>query len=307
MRRTALAFLASAVLVLLGVTMLRGSVAPGDDDPTASVANGAPRGLLALALMLEDRAVAHEVRSSFDGAEPAEGALVVVPPPERSAWSDDDARALLAWVERGARALVLCDEDGARNERLSALLTAVGATCERIDVAIGDVALTDARGTAPGFSRHLVVRGTGRVRPKGPSPVVPAWRVGNDDVVVKRQLGDGMVTVLGSATVIANDGLAEGDNAAFLLDELRRAPTSRVIIDERHHHNRRQGLWAAAFGRGLGPLTGALALLLLVPLSLLGLAPRVGDPPTVDDEREGAPAAAAQARALAALLSRAGR
>lgn len=307
MRRTALAFLASAVLVLLGVTALRGSVQQENDDPTASVHNGAPRGLLALALLLEARGLPHQVLRSFDDPAPAEGALVVVPPPERSTWTDQEVRALLSFVDRGGRALVLCDEDASRNQRLAPLLDAVGVGCERAELALGDVALTDARGTAPGFARALVVRGTGRLRMKGPTPVVPAWRVANDDVVVKRQLGDGLVTVLGSATVLANDGLAAGDNAAFLLDEVGRAARPRVIVDERHHHLRRQGLWAAAFTRGLGPLTGALALALLVPLSLLALSPRVGDSPSADDEREGAPAAAAQARSLAALLARAGR
>lgn len=307
MKRTGLALVVSALLLLVGVTALRGTVTDEHDDPMASVSNGAPRGLLAIALLLEQHARPLAVRRSFADPEPTDGALWLVPPPERSSWTDDEARALLAWVERGGRAVVLCDEDAARRDRLRPLLEAIGVSCDRIDVAIGDVALTEARGTAPGFARRLVVRGTGRVRPRGPTPVVPAWRVGNDDVVIKRQVGQGHVTVLGSATVLANDGLVEGDNAIFLLDEVRRAPVPRLVVDERHHHLRVEGVWANAFARGSGPMTGALALALLVPLSLLALAPRPGDAPLADDGRAGAPAAAAQVHALAALLARAGR
>mgnify|MGYP001609786145 FL=1 len=307
MRRTALAILASVLLILLGVTLLKGSVALENDDPTASVANGAPRGLLALSLLFAARDAPVSVLRSFNDPAPADGTLLVVPPPERSSWTEQEAVALLAWVDRGGRALVLCDEDDARNRRLGALLEAVGVSCERVDVAIGDVALTSAQGTMAGFARELAVRGAGRVRPKGPTPVVPAWRVGNDDVVIKRQLGAGLVTVVGSATVLTNDGLATADNAVFALDEQRRAPAAVVVFDERHHHLRHQGAWAAALTRGLGPLTALLALLLLVPLSLLGLAPRPGDAPRGEDDDDGAPAAAAQARALAALLARAGR
>ncbi|MCC7074114.1 MAG: DUF4350 domain-containing protein [Deltaproteobacteria bacterium] len=307
MKRTALGFLVSALLVLVGITALRGTVSAENDDPIASVHNGAPRGLLAIAVLLEQHEVPLTVRRTFEDPEPIDGALWVVPPPERTSWTEQDARALLAWVEGGGRALVLCDEDAARRERLRPLLDAVGVVCDRVDVAIGDVAFTDARGTMPGFARGLVVRGSGRVRAKGPTSVVPAWRVGNDEVVVKRQVGDGMVTVLGSATVLANDGLALGENAAFLLDELARSAASHLVVDERHHRMRVHGVWANAFARGAGPRTGALALLLLVPLSLLALSPRPGDAPPADDEGAGAPAAAAQARALAALLARAGR
>lgn len=306
MKRTGAALALSGLLILVGVLLLKGSFAQENDDPTASVDNGAPRGLLAVALLFSDDGAVLARRSFADPAPPP-GALVVVPPPERSAWTEEEARELLAFVDRGGRALVLCDEDGARNERLRALLEGVGTLCERVDVAIGDVAETRASGTAPGFGRELYVRGSGRARPKGPVPVVPAWRVGNDDVVLKRQIGDGTVTVIGSATLLANDGLAEADNAAFALDERTRAPAGQVVFDERHHRLRGEGVWSAAFGRGLGPLTALLALFLLVPLSLLSLAPRPGDPPDAALGGQGAPAAAAQARALAALLARAGR
>lgn len=306
MRPVGPAVLASALLILVGVMVLKGSVAQDNDDPTASVMNGAPRGLLALSLLFAARGAPVQVLRSFEDPAPLDGALVVLPPPERSSWTDQEVGALLAWVGRGGRALVLCDEDEARNRRLGALLEAVGATCERVDVAIGDVALSRAQGTTPAFTRELSVRGAGRARPKGAAPVLPAWRVGNEDVVIKRQLGDGAVTVVGSATVLANDGLASAGNAAFALDEQALAPVSTVVFDERHHRTRNEGVWAAAFTRGSGPLTGLLALLLLVPLSLLSLAPRPGDAPS-DDDDGGAPAAAAQAAALAALLARAGR
>lgn len=307
MRRTGWALALSAALIFVGVLLLKGSLVQENDDPTASVVNGTPRGLLALAVLIADEQRPVTVRRSFADPPPPQGALVVVPPPERSTWSSQDANELLAHVDRGGRVLVLCDEDDGRNQRLRALLEAIGVLCQRADVAIGDVAETRALGTAPGFARELLVRGEGRVRAKGAVPTVPAWRAGNDDVVHKRQIGGGAVTVVGSATVLANDGLAQAANAAFALDEVARAPLAPVVFDERHHHFRDQGVWVEALGRGLGPITALLAALLLLPLSLLGLAPRPGDAPRGDGDATGAPAATAQARALAALLARAGR
>ncbi|HEY4221825.1 MAG TPA: hypothetical protein VGO62_10785, partial [Myxococcota bacterium] len=61
--------------------------------------------------------------------------------------------------------------------------------------------------------------------------------------------------------------------------------------------------FAAAAVHGTGPITALIATVLLLVLSLLSLAPRPGDPPRSDDDLvSGAPAAEAQARALASLL-----
>lgn len=292
----------AVVIIIVGGALLKGFADQGTSDPTSSVLNGAPRGLLGLHLLLRSSpALVIDVITRFD-EDPAiaVGDVVLVAPPERSAWTGAEVKALVADVERGAHLVVACDDEDARNGRLKALLIAAGVECYRADVAIGDESVTLAVGALHGDA--LYVRGTGRVRPKGTAPAFSAWSAGPDAVVVKRSLGAGSITVLGSATVIANDGLAEAANAAFALRELKR---HRVLVDERHHRSRSRAAVLMAAAKGAGPITGLFALVTLVPLSLLALVPRPGDPPRADEVAHGAPAAEAAARALAALLTHA--
>lgn len=310
----ALAVLA-VVVIIVGGALLKGCGDQGSSDPTASVHNGAPRGLLALQLLLASGASGTsppriDVVSGFDDPPHIEpGDAVLVTPPERSAWLRAEADALLEAAQRGAHVVIACDDEELRNARLQPLLEAVGVECFRADVVLGDESVTRASGALYGASRDepLFVRGTGRVRAHGDAPAFAAWTAGADAVVVKRAglagvsggKHGGSITVLGSATILANDGLGRDANAAFALRELAGA---RVVIDERHHHSRSRAAVLTAAMNGAGPITALLALMLLVPLSLLSLVPRPGDPPRSDEGVHGAPAAEASARALAALL-----
>lgn len=316
MKRPGLLVAIAVVVILVGGALLKGFGDQTTSDPTASVDNGAPRGFLALALLLRAQGRTVDVVRTFDEAvTPAPGDVVLVPPPEKSAWTEREASDLLAHVNRGAHVVIACDDEEQRNDNLKALAVAAGIECRRADVAIGDEASKRAVAALPGAPEPLSVRGTGRVRPRGGSPAFPAWSAGADAVVVKRPLGQGSVTVLGSATIFANDGLAHDANAAFAMREL--APsisqevsadgtvtthTGRVVVDERHHRSRSRAAVLSAAAKGWGPWTALAGLALLVPLSLLMLVPRAGDAPRVEEERRGAPAAEAQARALAALL-----
>lgn len=304
MNRAGPVVLLTVGLMFVGAAFLKGFADTNASDPKASVGNGAPRGLLALWLLLAAEKQPRVLLARFDDAPPPPGRnTLLVPPPEASAWLDDEVNHVMERVRQGDRLVILCDDDGPRTERLEALLDAAGATCFRADVPIGDEAVTQATGVLPGYPQTLYVRGAGRVRPRPSAPSFTAWTAAADGVVVRRQVGAGAVTVVSSATVLANDGLGEAENAAFALAALAPSPGGSVIIDERHHASRSQVAVLEAALRGAGPLTALLALILLVPLSLLALSPRPGDPPRVDDVRVGAPAAAAQARALAALLA----
>lgn len=305
MKTSARILLVTLVLVVAGAVFLKGYTEASTSNPTASVLNGAPRGLLGLRLFFAERQIPVERLAGFDDELPAPaGHVLLIPPPERTAWTDPEARVLLARVEGGEHVVVACDDEGPRTERLKALLDALGAECFRADVPIGDTALHNAAGVLPGYAWNLSVRGTGRVRPRPGHSVVPAYVVGSDALVLRGAVGSGTVTVLGSATVLANDGLAAAENAAFALRTLSpRSPHASVLVDERHHTSRSRAAVLAAAGTGTGPLTGLAALALLVPLSLLALAPRPGDPPRPEDLLHGAPAAEAQALALASLLA----
>jgi hypothetical protein len=112
-------------------------------------------------------------------------------------------------------------------------------------------------------------------------------------------VGTGELVVLGSASVLANDGLAEADNARLLWWLTR--GRARVVVDERHHLSRGAAAWQRASLQGPGPVTAIVCLLLLVPLAMLSLAPRRGELLADDDVL--VPAAVARVRGLAALLA----
>jgi hypothetical protein len=302
------------VVLVLGALLLKGTADVGDGNPIASVDNGAPRGLLALRLLYEKHGIAVQVlrepttslATALEGVDVSAGALVIEPPPEASSFLDDEAAQLLDDAEaHSADLLVLCDDEAPRTDRLKVLLGTLHVECVRPDddVTIDDMTTNAAKvalGVLPAWRAALSVHGAGRV--KVTVPALPAWTVG-DDVIVADVLGKNTRRwVVGSATVLSNDGVVEGDNAAFALSLVPAGGT--VVVDERHHRSRAGNTLALALTHGAGPLTGLLALLLLVPLSLLSLAPRPGDGPGDDDDAPLVLAADRQARALAAFLSR---
>lgn len=298
----------ACALVVVGVAVVKGSTDVGAQDPAASTTNGGPRGLLGLKLLLAAEGQKVHARQRFgdaltpEGASPEPSSLVVlVPPPERTAWTDTEVAELEGLAAAGARIVILCDDEETRNDRSRALLRAFGADCFRADVPIGDDSLTTATSSLVHDAPALFVRGTGRARPRAGAPMFAAWSAGSEPVVVQGVLGAGELVVVGSTTVWANDGLAERGNAALAVQTLARAG-GVVVVDERHHGSRAATELIAAAERGYGPWTAVFALSLLVPLSLLGLAPRPGDAPA-SIVMDGAPAAEAQARALAAWMA----
>ena len=308
------ALVITLVVLFVGALLLKGNADVGDGNPIASVDNGAPRGLLALRMLYEKHGVSVVVMREpsaslsqvLEGVDVSAGALVIEPPPESSTFLDDEVAQLLHDSDAySADVLVLCDDEAVRTDRLKPLLTALDVACVHPDVDVeGDTlaggAPKTAHGLMPGWASELAVAGAGRVTVT--APTLPAWSVG-DDVVVADSLGKAARRlVLGTTTVVSNDGLVEGDNAAFALSLVPAGGT--VVIDERHHRSRAGSTLALALTRGAGPITGLLALLLLVPLSLLSLAPRPGDGPGDDDDAPLVLAADRQARALAAFLSR---
>lgn len=301
--------------LLVGALFLQGIAQEGPSDPTPSTRNGAPAGWLALKLLLEQRGLEVRVREDLSAPLLQEGdgrALLVVPPPAASAWSEREVARALALVEEGRLSVLLsCDDDRAGSSRVQAWTRALGVRCTERELD-GD---ERAEGTMPAYEGSLFVRGRGRVAPTDEAASVPAWALDEGDVLVLRQRrGLGELTVVGSPSVLANDGLGEADNARFLLSLVPAVggvdavglvgPAGLVVIDESHHRIRGAEALDEALA-GTGPRVALLALLLLVPAVLFGFAPRRGDPPpATEGARVGA--AAAQARALAALYTRAG-
>ena len=298
------AFAFAALLVLAGGLLLRGAGAAGHGDPTASVDNGAPRGLLAAKLLLQQRGasvgVARELALLGDDVGDADALLVLVPPPEQSGLSPAEVDDLLSVTARGARLVVLCDADEKRGRRLKPLLTRLDIDC---DVDEDAPLSTTAASLAPGVPAAVVLRDRGRLVLRDTPGVVPLAAVGDAAVVVVTRHGRGDVVVFASASSLANDGIAEGDGAALLA---WLASGRRILVDERHHTGRGRALARRAIVAGPGPVSGAVAAALLVLASVLSLGPRRGDPPTEDDEQP-TPSTATRVRGLAALLARARR
>jgi hypothetical protein len=297
----------AAVLVVLGGAALRGAGATGRGNPTASVDNGAPRGLLGARLLLERDgttvAVARDLAPLADGLTDGlevRRLLILVPPPERDGLSPVEVDDLLALATRGARLVVLCDGDARRTRRLGPLLTRLGIEC----VVDGDAPIsTTASSLVPGLPLALVLRDRARLQLGDVPGVLPLAAVGETPVAAVRSVGRGDAIVLASASSLANDGLAAGDGAT-LLRWLTQGRT--VLVDERHHDGRGRAVVRRARVDGAGPLAALVSAALLVVGSLLALAPRAGDTPQDWDDLP-APTTTTRVRGLAALLARARR
>ena len=306
----------AAGIVVVGGLLLQRTSPAARKDPVASVDNGAPRGWLLLRLLLDNGAdndadngadndagsdvdVIRDVKDEARLFAHADG-VVFEPPPERSAWSSAEAEALLRFADNGGRVVVVCDPQKARRNRLGAVLARLQVTCFERDEAESP---TLATSTLPGVPSPLLLRDRGRLKVADSASALPLLVSGDaaapDVVAVVFVVGKGDVVVVGSGTVFANDGLTEEHAAGFL----RWLVGGRhVVVDERHHRTRGSAVIGRAALQGPGPLTGFVALLLLIPLSLLAFAPRKGEFNDDDVDLDDAPAAAVRVRALAALL-----
>lgn len=266
--------------LLVGAVFLRDLARDPSADPTVSADNGAPAGLLALRLLLEERGREVALWRDFDTEPPSlqPGSVYVVPPPSLAGWTEEEADALIERVRRGERLIVLCDEQEAAVMRQRDLLRRLRIRCHKPASESDGVAL----GTTPLFTGRVDVSGAGRVSPSGARPSLPLVIDGTGAAVVLAFAEEkGAVFAAGTATIFANDGLPLDANAALLLSVV--GDGGRVLIDERHHGVRGQGALQRAFSR-TGPKVSMLALLLLVPVVLLGVSPRRGDPPPAGAE-----------------------
>lgn len=292
----------AAAALLVGAVFLRDLARDPSADPTVSVDNGAPAGLLALRLLLEERG--HEVVlwRDFDAElpSPRAGSVYLVPPPSMAGWTEAEAESLLARVRGGERLIVLCDEQDAARLRQRDLLRRLGVRCHEGAHDSDEPAV----GTTPFFMGRVGVLGPGRVSAVGNRSSLPlVVDEKGSAVLLAFAEEEGVVFAAGSATVFANDGLLLEQNAALLLTLL--GAGARVLIDERHHGVRGQVALQRAFSR-TGPQVSMLALFLLVPVVLLGVSPRRGDAPLATTQGGDATAGIRLDR-LAALYERVAR
>ena len=281
------------VVVLLGAGLLKGFADKPKTDHRASVFSGGPEGLRVLYRLFARRGFTVDVHRVHDAA-PTGPALFIIPPPARTRWRQREVDDVLAAVEAGELdVVVLCGNEQDGHAGLHYWLNTLKVECLVPDAEL----LPHAPGTLPAYKGTLEAATNGRLKIEAVN-AVPAWVDEAGNVLVTRQrVGAGTVTVVGSASVFANDGIRGADNARVAL--LLAGERDRVIFDEAHHAPRQAAVIRTVLSRP-GAQAGALALALLLPLSLLGFWPRRGDPPRKGDAHT-APAASRATAALAAL------
>lgn len=235
-RGTAALLVAAAALVVLALVMsFIGGSSVGTDpaESPGSVENRGRTGAYAWAETL--RRLGYDVstreRALDDGALPATGTLVLV---DAEAVTVQEVDALAAWLETpGRRVVVAGDTDAKVLRRLvpgldDAQITGLAPS--------GAVVAVDDSPESAGAGELTVAGGVDHLLEPGDGTAVYAPEGDADAAyVVRYRVPDGGV-VVGTADddTIANDGLAEGENAGFATAVVG-APPGPVVFDQFHH------------------------------------------------------------------------
>lgn len=223
-------FLALILFVALGPGRRQQSSAPA----TPTTHSSAPEG--ALALYNWSRAMAYDGRRleyrPF-ALDEQDAALVILDPSEPI--DRGEARRTLRWVEGGGT-LILADDSpivfGAPNALFDELKVGLGvySTTTTIERAAPAQPALDQPPTGQALvrtGRQLLPRRDDYVKLLGPADAV---------VVAGIKHGRGYVYLSASAYPFTNEGLRDGENAALVLNMLRRVPPGgRIQFDEYHH------------------------------------------------------------------------
>lgn len=292
-------FAALALVIALGPG--RASSVPGWS--TSSHASGPP-GALALYRWLEalDYDVGRLQYTERFAPDPQAALLIVLGPSER--YSREEAAAVAAWVADGGT-LLLADEQPGR-AAASALLFAA-FELELVPAAEQFTELAPV--LQPVLARppaHTIATGS-RVRLRTPRDDV-APLVGADDAPMLLGLRHGEGYVFASAALFpfTNRGLAQDDNAALVLNLLRRVPAgARVVFDEYHHgFVRAPSLRSLLLGTAWGWAILYTALVLAAYLAFTGRRFGRAIPLQAEAARR---SSAEYMESMAGLLRRAGR
>lgn len=265
---------------IIGVAVLQESTALNPQNERASVHNADPRGLMLLHDWLQRSAIKSSIQTQLnDEHGPHQETLWVVPPPENASWLPGEVATLLDRVKnRGDAVLILCDPDRLRPGNLKAWFERTGIQCK------GEPRPTEAMSERFGSPLFQEDNLTIAMRTRGwfeTKPDVLWWPLFQEKdgrpLLIESKIGKGSVYVALSASMFQNDGLGNYDHGFVLKELLIRGRA--VVIDEAHHMSRTRDMVTRALRKESVQL-GFFAFLLLIPLSLLGLAPRAGDPPS---------------------------
>ncbi|NWF78425.1 MAG: DUF4350 domain-containing protein [Chloroflexi bacterium] len=293
-------FVALALVIALGPG--RASNVPGWS--TSSHASG-PAGALALYRWLAalDYDVGRLQYTERFAPDPQAALVIVLGPSER--YSRDEAAAVAAWVAEGGTLLLADDRPG---QAVASAPLFAAFELELVAPA-AEQSTTLAPVLQPGFSsppaRTIVTGSRAWLRSQRDDV---ASLAGADDAPVLLGLRHGEGYVFASAALFpfTNRGLAQDDNAALVLNLLRRVPAgARVVFDEYHHgFVRAPSLGSLLLGTAWGWAILYTALVLAAYLAFTGR--RFGRPIPLQAETARR-SSAEYLESMAGLLRRAGR
>lgn len=223
-------FAALALFIALGPG--RAASVPGIG--ASSHASG-PRGALALyrwidALGYDVRRLQYRERFVPD---PEAAMLIVLGPSEH--YTLDEATAVADWVERGGILIVADDRPGQ--------LGGAAPLFRIFDLALftppPDQSLEPAPVLQPAFSAppaRAVVAGTTTALRTTRADAAPLAGANDAPLVLGLPYGAGYVFASAALYPFTNAGLDDGDNAAMVLNMLRRVPPGRRVVFDEYHH-----------------------------------------------------------------------
>jgi hypothetical protein len=305
MRREAL-ILAGLFAVLVAFIALGPGRSAGVLPSSNRTSHGSgPGGALALYRWLEglDYDVDRLQYQAF-APDPMADLMIVLDPSER--FTPEEAELVTAWVEDGGVLLVSESRAGAfgpARPLLEALELEVAALPEEQGF------LELAPVLQPALSAPLALRLEAQTRSvlrTERDDVAPLAGAADAPVLVGLQVGEGYVYASSTAHPFINEGLADADNAALMLNILRRVPPGgRIVFDEYHHgFISEPSLRALLLGTPLGwaTLYGAAA----IAGYLLLTGRRFGKPIPLREEASRR-SSAEYLESMAGLLRRAGK
>jgi hypothetical protein len=165
---------------------------------------------------------------------PAADLLIVLGPSER--FAREEAEAVAAWVADGGALLVAEERAGAFGDA-APLLDAFELEVAPAPGGAGPIAAAPV--LQPALSAPLALRlraETAAILRSQRADLAPLAGTTEAPVVAGLQVGEGYVYASSAAHLFSNAGLGAADNAALVLNILRRVPPGgRIVFDEVHH------------------------------------------------------------------------
>jgi hypothetical protein len=235
MRRNTRAILLLAVLFLLlvGINFFffvdNRDLQENEQTGNRSSYRSTPYGTLAFYTLLEESGYpVTRLETPFTTLKGREdiSTLVIIAPPPTARFAEEEFESLTDWVEAG-NLLIVIDRE--------------------IEVAVGDVDISTHSGSTQAnvrtFQPTVYTRGVNNAAFSGYANRVTVdshdvtYHMGDDRgaVLADSKAGTGRVVLLTDPFVVANNGIAEGDNVVLALNLFTERNQGRIAFDEYHH------------------------------------------------------------------------